>query len=127
MSNNAEATTSGTSLEPPNPPHVHPSPRAPSQRAPRFQTTEQQISPQRTAPTESIPGGAEDPQRRGDVSEIGKLAVWYVTSAKPGNGVELLRDNSLDTYWQSDGAQPHLVNVQFQKKVRLRELAIYAD
>jgi anaphase-promoting complex subunit 10 len=64
---------------------------------------------------------------RKDTSEIGKLAVWSVTSAKPGNGVELLRDNNLDTYWQSDGAQPHLVNIQFQKKVRLHELAIYAD
>ena len=64
---------------------------------------------------------------RGDTSEIGKLAVWSVTSAKPGNGVELLRDNNLDTYWQSDGAQPHLVNVQFQRKVRIRELALYAD
>jgi len=53
--------------------------------------------------------------------------VWSVTSAKPGNGVELLRDNNLDTYWQSDGAQPHLVNVQFQRKVRIRELALYAD
>ena len=62
-----------------------------------------------------------------DTSEIGKLAVWSVTSAKPGNGVELLRDNNLDTYWQSDGAQPHLVNIQFQKKVKLHELAIYAD
>jgi len=61
------------------------------------------------------------------VSEIGKLAVWSVTSAKPGNGVELLRDNSLDTYWQSDGAQPHLVNVQFQRKVKVREIALYAD
>ena len=50
-----------------------------------------------------------------------------MTSAKPGNGVELLRDNNLDTYWQSDGAQPHLVNVQFQRKVRIRELALYAD
>ena len=49
--------------------------------------------------------------------EIGKLAVWSVTSAKPGNGVELLRDSRDDTYWQSDGAQPHLVNLQFQKKV----------
>ena len=49
--------------------------------------------------------------------EIGRLAVWSVTSAKPGNGVELLRDGREDTYWQSDGAQPHLVNVQFQKKV----------
>ena len=53
--------------------------------------------------------------------------MWSVTSAKPGNGVELLRDNNLDTYWQSDGAQPHLVNVQFQRKVRIRELALYAD
>ena len=53
--------------------------------------------------------------------------MWSVTSAKPGNGVELLRDNNLDTYWQSDGAQPHLVNIQFQKKVRIREVAIYAD
>ena len=74
--------------------------------------------------------GAKAEQRDGIArpghSEIGKLAVWSVTSAKPGNGVELLRDDCLDTYWQSDGAQPHLVNVQFQKKVRLRELALYA-
>ena len=57
-----------------------------------------------------------DGAEREDLSEIGKLAVWSVTSAKPGNGVELLRDNNLDTYWQSDGAQPHLVNIQFQKR-----------
>ena len=55
------------------------------------------------------------------------LRARAVTSAKPGNGVEMLRDESLDSYWQSDGAQPHLVNIQFQKKVRLAELAIYAD
>ena len=61
-----------------------------------------------------------DGAEREDLSEIGKLAVWSVTSAKPGNGVELLRDNNLDTYWQSDGAQPHLVNIQFQKGARPR-------
>jgi anaphase-promoting complex subunit 10 len=32
--------------------------------------------------------------------EIGKLAVWSVSSAKPGNGVDLLRDSNLETYWQ---------------------------
>ena len=26
--------------------------------------------------------------------------VWTVTSAKPGNGVDMLRDNSNDTFWQ---------------------------
>ncbi|KAL4423220.1 hypothetical protein ABPG77_000012 [Micractinium sp. CCAP 211/92] len=59
--------------------------------------------------------------------EIGHMAVWSVTSAKPGNGVELLRDGREDTYWQSDGTQPHLVNVQFQKKVYLSEVALYTD
>lgn len=52
-----------------------------------------------------------------DFREIGHLAVWNVTSAKPGNGVELLRDGNKDTYWQSDGTQPHLVDIQFQKKM----------
>lgn len=34
------------------------------------------------------------------LKELGVLAAWSVTSAKPGNGVELLRDGSTDTYWQ---------------------------
>jgi anaphase-promoting complex subunit 10 len=34
------------------------------------------------------------------VKELGGLAAWAVTSAKPGSGVELLRDGSNDTYWQ---------------------------
>jgi hypothetical protein len=78
-----------------------------------------------------------------DSREIGDLAVWTgaqpaprparrraradgraraVTSAKPGTGVELLRDGRDDTYWQSDGTQPHLVNIQFQKKVHVSQV-----
>ena len=48
--------------------------------------------------------------------EVGSEAVWSLSTAKPGNGVEQLRDNNSDTYWQSDGAQPHLINIQFHKK-----------
>jgi hypothetical protein len=87
-----------------------------------------------------------------------RRAVWSVTSSKPGNCVQNLRDDSTDTYWQcvacaasacsvrthassaglpafelrcaarssalvpprrSDGAQPHLVNISFQRKVEL--------
>ncbi|GMH41714.1 hypothetical protein BSKO_09624 [Bryopsis sp. KO-2023] len=62
-----------------------------------------------------------------DIREIGGQAVWSVTSAKPGNGVELLRDGKTDTYWQSDGTQPHLVNMQFQKKMLIQELHLYLD
>jgi hypothetical protein len=50
--------------------------------------------------TEVEPGTFEEAQDEGEKREIGKLAVWSVTSAKPGNGVELMRDDSLETYWQ---------------------------
>ena len=33
--------------------------------------------------------------------EIGREAVWSLSSAKPGNGVDQLRDESSETYWQS--------------------------
>lgn len=32
--------------------------------------------------------------------EVGSQASWTATSAKAGNGVELLRDGRADTYWQ---------------------------
>jgi len=65
--------------------------------------------------------------RRGVKREIGHLAVWSVASAKPGNGVELLRDDDLGTFWQSDGAQPHLINAQFQHKAEMSEIALWCE
>lgn len=62
-----------------------------------------------------------------EVREIGDQAVWSLSTAKPGNGVEQLRDGDTDTYWQSDGPQPHLVNIQFHRKVRIQEVRIYTD
>ena len=87
------------------------------------------------AESTSRPG---DDEGSGDKREIGTDAVWTLSTAKPGNGVEQLRydlfghsgfvlqshlinpmhrDNNTETYWQSDGPQPHLVNIQFHKKV----------
>lgn len=34
--------------------------------------------------------------------------------SRAGFGVDQLRDDNLETYWQSDGSQPHLVNIQFR-------------
>mmetsp|Transcript_57721 Transcript_57721/g.122797 ORF Transcript_57721/g.122797 Transcript_57721/m.122797 type:complete len:192 (-) Transcript_57721:227-802(-) len=59
--------------------------------------------------------------------EIGSEAVWSLSSAKPGNGVEQLRDGSTETFWQSDGPQPHLVNIQFMKKVRVSTIRIFTN
>ena len=36
-----------------------------------------------------------------DLREMGKKAAWSVSSCKTGNGVSSLRDDNLDTYWQS--------------------------
>ncbi len=44
--------------------------------------------------------------------EIGSRASWSLSSCKTGFGVEQLRDDSLETYWQSDGPQPHYVTIQ---------------
>lgn len=44
-----------------------------------------------------------------------------------GFGVDQLRDNCLDTYWQSDGQLPHLVNIQFRRKTTVKEIYIYTD
>lgn len=45
----------------------------------------------------------------------------------PGFGVDQLRDSCMDTYWQSDGQLPHLVNIQFQRKTKVNAVYIYTD
>ncbi|KAI6646595.1 Anaphase-promoting complex subunit 10 isoform X1 [Oopsacas minuta] len=59
--------------------------------------------------------------------EVSMLGVWSVSSCKSGYGVRNLRDNSLETYWQSDGVQPHWVAVEYPKKTNIRKIGIYMD
>ncbi|CAO1309521.1 unnamed protein product [Diamesa serratosioi] len=66
-------------------------------------------------------------ERSGEVREVGGQAVWSLSSCKPGFGVEQLRDNSMETYWQSDGQLPHLVNIQFPRKTTISQVYIYSD
>lgn len=33
----------------------------------------------------------------------------------------------MDTYWQSDGQLPHLVNIQFQRKTTVSHIHVYTD
>jgi anaphase-promoting complex subunit 10 len=61
------------------------------------------------------------------VHEVGDEAVFTLSSAKPGNGVEQLRDGNTDSFWQSDGPQPHSINIQFHKNMRLKEVSFYTD
>ena len=62
-----------------------------------------------------------------DKRELGEDSVLSLSSAKPGNGVEQLRDDNLETYWQSDGAAPHTINLAFLKRVNISQICIYLD
>ncbi|XP_044747864.1 anaphase-promoting complex subunit 10 [Coccinella septempunctata] len=66
-------------------------------------------------------------ERTGTVREVGAQAIWSLSSCKPGFGVHQLRDDREDTYWQSDGQLPHLINIQFQRKTTISDIYIYTD
>lgn len=59
--------------------------------------------------------------------DIGHEAVWSLSTAKPGNGVEQIRDQNIETYWQSDGGHPHLINIQFSKRASVSSVAFFLD
>jgi len=60
--------------------------------------------------------------------EIGDEALsWKLSSAKSGHGVQQLRDNSLTTFWQSDGISPHRITILFDKKHFISEIEMYCD
>lgn len=59
--------------------------------------------------------------------DLTSSAVWSVSTAKAGNGVDQLLDGSPSTYWQSDGVQPHTINAQFSAKRKLKEVLLYLN
>ncbi|KAI9846386.1 MAG: anaphase promoting complex subunit doc1, partial [Thelocarpon superellum] len=61
------------------------------------------------------------------LKEIGNLASWTVSTCKPGCGVEALRDESPELFWQSDGPQPHLLNIHFTRLVAITHIRLYLD
>ncbi|KAH6656690.1 anaphase-promoting complex, subunit 10-domain-containing protein [Truncatella angustata] len=61
------------------------------------------------------------------LKEISNLASFTVSSYKPGCGVNELRDDNIHLFWQSDGPQPHRLNIHFIKRVEIRALRLYLD
>jgi anaphase-promoting complex subunit 10 len=71
---------------------------------------------------------AEQSKRRTkELREIGDDGVWTLSTAKPGFGAEQIRDGKIDSYWQSDGMQPHVATVQFRKKMQVCQVHLYLD
>ncbi|KAI9889974.1 MAG: anaphase promoting complex subunit doc1 [Vezdaea aestivalis] len=59
--------------------------------------------------------------------EIGNLASWTVSTHKPGCGIAALRSGDTTQFWQSDGPQPHLLNIHFFKQVSIVHMRVYLD
>jgi anaphase-promoting complex subunit 10 len=59
--------------------------------------------------------------------EISTLASWTVSSSKPGCSIPQLRHPSTNLFWQSDGPQPHYLNIHFFKLVRIVGMRLYLD
>ncbi|TFK70280.1 anaphase-promoting complex, subunit 10 [Pluteus cervinus] len=57
--------------------------------------------------------------------DISSQAKWSVSSYKFGFGAECLRDGDPDTFWHSDGPQPHFVTIEFSRKVAVQKISIY--
>ncbi|EJS43855.1 doc1p [Saccharomyces arboricola H-6] len=53
------------------------------------------------------------------------LALWKPSSFKLGNPVEFALDDSYDTFWQSDGGQPHQLDILFSKRMDICVMALF--
>jgi len=57
--------------------------------------------------------------------DIGLLGKWSVSSYKFGFGAECLNDDDPETFWHSDGPQPHFITIEFPSKVAIQKLSIF--
>ncbi|KAJ1611482.1 putative anaphase promoting complex subunit 10 [Cryptosporidium canis] len=71
-----------------------------------------------------LPGQGRD-EFISNLIEIGDLASWSLSSAKPGNGIQQLRDNNSSTFWQSDGQSPHTITLRFPRKTKISVIDLY--
>ncbi|WVO15470.1 hypothetical protein L204_103128 [Cryptococcus depauperatus] len=60
-----------------------------------------------------------------DRPEISHLAQWSVSSHKYGFGVDNLRDGDDNTFWQSEGSQPHCIDLSFPRRVHISSIALH--
>jgi anaphase-promoting complex subunit 10 len=68
--------------------------------------------------------GFDVPSAVKDLVDVSDQAIWSVSSAKHGSGVLQLRDGNPETFWQSDGAQPHTITLQFRQLTEISVVAL---
>ncbi|KAJ3305213.1 Anaphase-promoting complex subunit 10, partial [Gonapodya sp. JEL0774] len=95
---------------------------------PAVQSQNQTEDDQENAPVSSrVENGVSEVTDLKEMIEIGHLATWIASTSRPGMGVEQLRDDNINTFWQSDGSQPHYLTLRFPREVPLCQFSIYID
>ncbi|ODQ82804.1 hypothetical protein BABINDRAFT_159306 [Babjeviella inositovora NRRL Y-12698] len=90
-----------------------------------FESREYEEEPAAEDPLEVYAAGLREVESLGLV-DISNLAFWSVSSSKQNKRVKQLRDESPQLFWESDGAQPHHINIHFTKKVSLSRVSIFS-
>lgn len=63
-------------------------------------------------------------ERRGLVN-VTNLANWRASSDKIGNPISQALNDNAESFWQSDGSQPHQIDIYFRRRVDLILLAMF--
>ena len=61
------------------------------------------------------------------MKNVTSQALISVSSCKPGFGVKQLLDPSIDTFYQSDGPQPHQIDIEFKRRTQVSRIELYLD
>lgn len=56
---------------------------------------------------------------------VNHLAHWKPSSFKVGNSIDNALDDNPETFWQSDGIQPHQLDISFSKRIEIVLIAFY--
>lgn len=59
--------------------------------------------------------------------EIGGSAEWNASSFKEGFGMRELRKDDPNAFWQSDGVQPHYIDLIFPKRVPVERVSLFTN
>lgn len=56
---------------------------------------------------------------------VNSLALWKASSSKLGNPIENVLNDNPNSFWQSDGGQPHTIDIYFSRRTDIVLLALY--
>ncbi|SMN18044.1 similar to Saccharomyces cerevisiae YGL240W DOC1 Processivity factor required for the ubiquitination activity of the anaphase promoting complex (APC) [Maudiozyma saulgeensis] len=60
-----------------------------------------------------------------DLLCVNNVALWLASSTKGGSPIENVLNDDPNSFWQSDGGQPHTIDIYFSRRTDIILLALY--